>query len=200
MESDWRAISDPRPFPLFYSEIARQLSRLRRLLEDLNERRDRLALPGGRITVLDTNVLVHYRPIDQIPWPKVIDSPIIRLVIPLRVIEELDAKKYAKNTDLAKRARNVLPALEQLLGAGGRPGEVADTVTVEVPVDTGPRERPEDADEEIIATCRDLTQFSGRDVTLVTGDTAMRIRAQAHALITVALGDQYLLRPTQHDA
>lgn len=192
LETDPQLISDPRPFPLFYSEIGRQRSRLQRLLDDLNARRDRLALTGGRITVLDTNVLLHYQPIQQIPWPRLTDSPAVRLVIPLRVIEEIDAKKYAKSAGLAKRARNLLPELEQLLGQGGRPGRVADNVTVEVPVDTGPRERPEDADEEIITVCRDLTQFSSRDVTLVTGDTAMRIRAQAHGLIVVALDDQYL--------
>jgi predicted ribonuclease YlaK len=165
---------------------------LQRLLDDLNERRGRLALTTGRISVLDTNVLLHYLPIHQVPWPEVVESAVVRLVIPLRVIEELDAKKYSKSADLAKRARNVLPTLEQLLGQAGRPGPVAENVTVEVPVDTGPRQRPEDADEEIIAVCRDLSQFSGRDVTLVTGDTALRIRAQAHGLVTVAVDDHYL--------
>jgi rRNA-processing protein FCF1 len=192
LETDPQAISDPRPFQLFYSELGRQLSRLQRLLDDLNERRGRLALTTGRISVLDTNVLLHYLPIHQVPWPEVVESAVVRLVIPLRVIEELDAKKYSKSADLAKRARNVLPTLEQLLGQAGRPGPVAENVTVEVPVDTGPRQRPEDADEEIIAVCRDLSQFSGRDVTLVTGDTALRIRAQAHGLVTVAVDDHYL--------
>ncbi len=142
--------------------------------------------------MLDTNVLLHYKPIDQIPWLRLTESEAVRLVIPLRVIEEVDAKKYAKSATLAKRARNLLPALEQTLGEGGRPGRVAQNVTVEVPVDTGPRERPEDADEEIIEVCRDLTQFSSRHVTLVTGDTAMRIRAQAHGLTAIAIDDQYL--------
>jgi hypothetical protein len=48
-----------------------------------------------------------------------------------------------------------------------------------VPIDPGPRNRPEDADEEVLNTCRELSLLSSQDVTLVTGDTGMRLRAQA---------------------
>jgi predicted ribonuclease YlaK len=141
--------------------------------------------------VLDTHVLLHYQPVDQIPWPAVLGAQSVRLVIPLRVIEEIDAKKYARAANLAKRARNVLPSLERLVGPAGAPGRLTQEVTIEVPVETGPRYRPEDADEEILETCRELEQFTGQHVTLVTGDTAMRLRAQANAIPTRELPDNY---------
>ena len=148
--------------------------------------------------MLDTNVLLHYLPVDQIPWPDIVGHQNVRLVIPLRVIEEIDAKKYAKRPDLAKRARNLLPALERMFGQAGAPGRVTDGVTIEVPVDSGPRDRPADADEEILDTCRELGQFAGQPVTLVTGDTGMRLRAQAHGIATSTLPDKYL-RGAQSD-
>jgi rRNA-processing protein FCF1 len=194
LSSDWREVSDPRPYPLVYGEVSRQIDRLRRLLDDLNARLTRASAAAGSLTVVDTNVLLHYLPVDQIPWPGIVGSQDVRLVIPLRVIEELDAKKYAKRQDLSKRARNILPALERLLGQAGAPGRVTDGVTVEVPVETGPRDRSEDADEVILETCRELGQFAARPVALVTGDYGMRLRAQALGIRTMPMPEKYLRR------
>jgi predicted ribonuclease YlaK len=88
----------------------------------------------------------------------------------------------------------LLPKLEQLVGAGGTPAEISEGTTLEVMIEVGRRLRPVDADEEILDTCTELRQFSGQaeDITLVTGDTAMRMRAEALGGIrTVALADFY---------
>jgi hypothetical protein len=191
LETDPRLVSDPRPYPLVYSEVRRQQDWLQVLLDDLNSRLSRLSAAGGHLTVLDTHVLLHYQPPGQIPWPSIVRHEKVRLVIPLRVIEEIDAKKYAKGAELAKRARNLLPQLERVLGPAGAPGRLNDAVTIEVPVDTGPRYRPDDADEEILDACRELSQFTSKPITLMTGDTAMRLRAQANAIPTKSLPDNY---------
>jgi predicted ribonuclease YlaK len=105
----------------------------------------------------------------------------VRLVIPLRVIEELDSKKYGSSDRLGKRARALLPQLEQVAGMGGTPSPLIDGVTLEVLIEPGPRLKPVDADEEILDACRELWQLSGQagGVTLVTSDTALRMRADA---------------------
>jgi predicted ribonuclease YlaK len=107
------------------------------------------------------------------------------------VIEELDAKKYAQRRDLADRARRILPQLLRVVGTGGSPGELRDGVTIEVPVDPGLRRRPADADEEVLSTCHELQQLTGRDITLVTADTGMRLRAQAHGLVVLTMPETY---------
>jgi len=111
-----------RPLPLVDAEIRLQTARLERLANDLSERATRLSSAGGHLTVLDINILLHYLPPAQIPWGDVVGQPSVRLVVPLRVIEELDAKKYGKRVHLAERARSVLPALEAVLGHAGSPG------------------------------------------------------------------------------
>jgi predicted ribonuclease YlaK len=108
------------------------------------------------------------------------------------VVEELDGKKYSNSAKLAPRARALLPLLEELVGDDGAARRLQEDVTIEVPVEPGPRSRPADADEEILAACVELSQLTGVAVTLVTGDTAMRLRARAQGTNVVALGDKYL--------
>jgi predicted ribonuclease YlaK len=70
----------------------------------------------------------------------------VRLVIPLRVAEELDEKKYARRNSLASVARSILPWLEQVVGTKGDPGLVREGVTAEVLIEPAPRRRLRDAD------------------------------------------------------
>jgi predicted ribonuclease YlaK len=61
-----------------------------------------------------------------------------------------------------------------------------------VPVEVGPRIRPSDADEEILVLCAELVQLTNVPVTLITGDTAMRLRARAQGTAVVSMPDNYL--------
>jgi rRNA-processing protein FCF1 len=181
----------PRPSPLVEAEAKAQSAALKRMVDDLEERTRRLSAAPGHITVLDTNLLLEYQPPGQIPWPQLLRCPAVRLVVPLRVVEELDAKKYAQRRDLADRARRVLRQLDADLGSAGAPGKVQPGVTIEVPVDPGPRRRPADADAEILDTCHEVRQLTGQAVTLVTGDTAMRLRAQARGITVTKMPAEY---------
>jgi len=180
-----------RPWPLVEAEIRFQTGVLERLADDLDERVRRLASAPGHLTVVDTNILLEYVPPREIPWTRIVGHSQVRLVVPLRVIEELDAKKYAARRDLADRARRILPGLESVVGSGGVPGDLRDGVTIEVPVDAGSRRRPQDADEEVLATCHELRQVAGGDVTLISADTAMRLRAQAQRLSVLTMPAKY---------
>ena len=121
-------------------------------------------------------------------WREVVGQESVRLVIPLRVIEELDEKKYSASDKLRARARERLPKLYALVGAGGAPEPLNDgNGTIEVFIEPGPRTRPADADTEILETAHDLRRLSGQAVTIVTGDTAMRLRAEAEGLATAAM-------------
>src|SRR5262249_39392866 len=66
-------------------------------------------------------------------WTEVIGTSPVRHAIPLRVIDELDEKKFARRGELADRARTVLAHLERLVGALGA------AAPVPVPLDLLPR-------------------------------------------------------------
>jgi len=86
-----------------YAERDRQVAALEALAADLEARIARAQ--GGEPTVLDTNTVLHYQRPDSVPWIDVIGRSPVRLVVPLRVVEELDAKKYGNNVVLAQRCQ-----------------------------------------------------------------------------------------------
>jgi rRNA-processing protein FCF1 len=179
--------SSPRAVAVIEAEIRRQIAGLEALRDDLKRRLERAGAAPGHITVLDTNVLLHHQPPDSVNWREIIDHREVRVVIPLRVIEELDAKKYSESEKIRDRARKRLPHLYKLVGPGGKPKALNDYATIEVFIEPGPRERPADADTEILETARDLRRLSDQGVTVVTGDTGMRLRAEAEGLPTASM-------------
>ena len=116
------------------------------MVEELADRmkqvgRSSRAAPG-QLTVLDTNVLLHFQPPDQIDWPAS-SVPRGAPCSPARVMEELDVKKYTARDNLADRARRLLSQLRTQLAPTqlAVPYGIREDVTIEVPVEDGPRRR-----------------------------------------------------------
>ncbi|HSZ12868.1 MAG TPA: PIN domain-containing protein [Solirubrobacteraceae bacterium] len=183
--------TSPRPIPLIDSEIRWQTGNLERLRDDLSRRRDRALAAPGHITVVDTNALLHYQLPDSIDWPAVVGEATVRLVLPLRVIEELDAKKYTESEKVRRKARELLPKLRSFVGDSGSPEAVRDSTTIEVYIEPGPRSRPSDADTEILETAHELHRLSGKAVTIATADTGMALRGESEGLPIVPMPDEY---------
>ena len=193
-ERYWRIRSiegdSPRPHEVINRELERQADDLERLAESIEQRRIRLSDPPGTVACLDTHVLLHGLAVDQIIWTDVLDAETARLVLPLRVVEELDDKKSARNEKLADRARRVLAQLDRLFA--DRPGPVflREATTLEVLVELDD-EHFSKADHEILACCEDLERYTGSAPLLVTTDSAMRLRARARGLQVVKLPKKY---------
>lgn len=77
--------------------------------------------------MIDTNVRLEHLPPEQVKWSEVVKASLVRLVIPLRVLEELDEKKYTARDDKADWARRLLRMLWTALGpAKGGPVPIAE--------------------------------------------------------------------------
>ncbi len=59
--------------------------------------------------------------------------------------------------------------------------------------------RPDDADEEVLETCRELQQFTGKQVTLVTGDVASHLLAQPSGIAAIEPPAEYQRVPDATD-
>jgi len=184
--------STPRPSPLINDEAARQVSVLERLrakvaaLEALRGRE-------GQISVLDTNVLMHYQRLDEILWAEVLGASPVRIILPICVIDELDNKKYTGSDRMSRRAHLAITALRQC-SAELRPGSAAilpDGTTLEVFLDDPGHVRMANPDEELRSRCMLLQRAAGRPVTLVTGDLGMQLRADVHGLGHAGMPDKY---------
>lgn len=183
-ERFWRIRSDGghRPHELRRNELARVVAMLSSLRDSLKEMVARFGTPARTIAVLDTNVLLHHKPLTDIQWTEVIGAPQVTLVIPIRVLAEIDEKKAAPNNrKLRDRARTRINMLEPfVLGDGGvsrvREG-VEVTAVGSVDLDPGARRRrPAAPDVEILDTCLALSAYAAKNaVFLVTGDLSMKI-------------------------
>jgi predicted ribonuclease YlaK len=140
--------------------------------------------------IIDTNILVEHQRPDSVNWPSLIAKPAVRIVVPLRVLEEIDAMKYQGHERRRQVAREILPWLERILGSGSGPVAVRSDTTIEVQLEDPPRDRPMDADEEILDVCAVLRSFAG-DVCLLTADSSMRIRARALGIDVRAMDPAY---------
>lgn len=158
------------------------------------------ARPGLPI-VYDTNMLIHWnRPCD-IGWKDVLrasQEPVTqaRLVVPLRVVDELDRQKYGDGS-LADRAGKALRYVQAALKdhPPGHPVPIrdGDATTLEVWVDA--EDRGGDADLEILRAAASLDMLCpATGARVLTGDLGMQLRAQMMDLKVLHLPDTYRKR------
>jgi hypothetical protein len=193
--------STPRPSPLLNDEAARQvrvLERLRAKVRALEALRAR----EGHIAVLDTNVLMHYLRLDEISWAEALGVTLVRIILPICVIDELDNKKYTGSDRMSRRAGLAIRALRQY-SADLCPDSAATLpggTTLEVFLDDPGHMRMANPDEELRSRCMLLQRATGRPVTLVTGDLGMQLRADARGLRHAEMPDKYAKDATRRVA
>jgi predicted ribonuclease YlaK len=115
-------------------------------------------------------------------------------MIPLRVLEELDQKKYGSSPRLRDVSRGVLSWIEDRFAqsaSGPVPVGDADGTTVELLFPDTPRYKPSDADEEVLDVFDQVHTFVPSAI-LVTGDKAMRLRARARRCAVAEIPTKYL--------
>jgi predicted ribonuclease YlaK len=84
-------------------------------------------------------------------------------MMPIRVIEELDAKKYSRDPVIQRRARRRLPWLNRLFPDGDRgPIALGKGATLELLLSEASRNRPAAGDEEMLEVCQEAQQLVGR--------------------------------------
>jgi hypothetical protein len=169
-----------------------QIARLERAAEQLRGVSGRLSSPST-VGVVDTHVLLHYRLFTEIDWRAVMGAEDVLLIVPLRVVDELDEKKGARRDELRERARTVIRHLERALDNAGA---VRNHVRVDViglaEINPDRYRLPQSpADVEILDTCEAIAAFVGEQRTwLVTGDLGMRIRARERGLRVVGMPEE----------
>lgn len=196
-------VSSSRPInDALSTEIDDQVKALARARVKFDDLKALAARPGLPI-VYDTNMLVHwYRPCD-IRWRDVLRAnketvSQARLVVPLRVVDELDKQKYG-NGRLADRAGKALRYLQQALKDHPPGGQVRirdeDSTTLEIWVEA--EDRSSDADLAILRVAADLDVLHPTtSARVLTGDLGMQLRAQVMDLKVLQLPDSYRKRET----
>ena len=150
-------------------EIADQLKKMM----DQTERSQLLPL------VIDTNLILEYQPIGSIDWTVFTGEP-VRLIVPLRVFEELEEARYSNSKRKSQTARDELPRLVAMVEHDpGQPAMIngREDATIELFDMRHEGLRPSWADDEILDFYRTLSQFLPR-ARLVTSDGPLLARAR----------------------
>ena len=158
----------------------------------------------GMFVILDTNVLMHCVPIDQINWRDETkhlsppQQPAPRLIAPLAVVRELDRKKFEGSDTNRKRAQKAIKSLHDLRQGCGpdQPAIVraagGSAATLEIPRDDVGRVPLVSTDDELIAFGRFIATAGNRTVAIATRDLNVQIKAARAGLHVIWLPDAYL--------
>jgi hypothetical protein len=194
------------PWLVLHSEIDEQRLRFEDLLESLDWW-NRFAQRPGEIVMPDTNTLMHYKRFTEITsddWRKDFHLSPVRLVVPIRVLDELDSLKYSGATDKHRhRAGAVLRTFDPFIDDAAKPdgsAQIRPGVTLEVLVNELGIKRPENHDTEIMDHAALVQQMTDKVVNLLTADRGMRIRATALGLKVAQMPEEGYRRPLGTDS
>lgn len=144
--------------------------------------------------VLDSNILLHYKPFEEIAWEEELGSKDNTVILDAIVLEEIDKKKDQEKGKVQKRAKLVSSRIGEIL-IDGKSGKV--------PVKFLESAYATEEDKEVYNLSSNDNRIlfdvlkSGIDaaeVVIVSNDNAMLIRAKNHGFYIHRLDDKYLLK------
>lgn len=156
--------------------------------------------------VLDTNVLLQCRPLEQLTWSKHFpDYDLIRLHVGRTLFSEIDKLKSGGNSRRAQKARSASQQIRKLLQLDGRRHRLSNKP---VPIDlclsnvnVQPANFPdldfEIPDNRLIAEAL-MLRSEGNDVVVVSHDTGPLFTAQLSGLRFLEVPEEWLL-PAEKD-
>ena len=147
---------------------------------------------------LDTNIFLHYRHFEDIPWKTVVCDDFTLVVAPI-VLDELDKHKDREKGKIQKRAKKISSLLYEVL-MNGKECKVPVLYCKE-PVPT-----KEDAEKMDLSTNDNRLILSAlksgyiiSDIVIVSGDKGIQFRAASNGLAHILLPDTYRLSPEKTD-
>jgi hypothetical protein len=192
-ERYWRLTTGPvmRHHEMLRAEQQNQAEWLERIRTGVSAMIKRFG-DGAFIGVLDTHVVMHAKPLSDIDWCDRLEASSVALVVPLRVVDEVDEKKYARRGELQKRARRRLRLLLNYIDQN----EIRPAVRVEIvgwrDLDLSEIPRPlVQADVDILDTCEAFRSYAGiSGLSMITGDAGMALRCRQRGLHVLQLTDE----------
>jgi predicted nucleic acid-binding protein len=152
---------------------------------------------------VDTNVLLHYRRLEEIDWLDLSKSKEVVIVLCPAVIRELDQHKVSHpRNKFRKRAQEIITSLHSRLSGVDsdviRNGVRLEFITEDPSIDFGAHKlRPELPDDWLIASAIDWKQKHSSDETrIVSADLGISIKAKVQGIPALApleadkLGDE----------
>jgi hypothetical protein len=153
-----------------------------------------------KFVFLDTMIYLHFKPIEEIDWPSLLEADEVHILVPKITTSELD--KHKDNHPKSKvrdRARSILHLLESTGETG--PHELRKGVTLQrftrrprfdlAAYDLDPNRN----DDQLIASALEFREGqSGAEVFIISGDATARLTAKDVGLRAMTLPAEYQIR------
>lgn len=160
---------------------------------------------GSKTIFLDTNILLHFKPINEIDWRKIFESEKVNIVIPLLVMQELDKHKYnPARRKIRERAKGVIRYFHKI--EDDKNYEIRDGVEIEFQKNK-PRIKffkyrfdPEIKDNQILASILEYKKKYRKDATLVHYDISLKLIANRYGIKNEMLDEDHLIQEELDDA
>jgi len=144
---------------------------------------------------IDTNIFLHYRPLEDIPWKSILEVDEVVLCIAPIVVEELDEHKdNHRLSKIRERALKALQIIEHSFKEAD--SELRKGVSLQYMdepdisfSDYGLRD--DKPDDNLVASLLSLNSTADAQVVLVTGDTGPRLKAARLDLPCMELAEEY---------
>jgi predicted ribonuclease YlaK len=159
------------------------------------------------IFFLDTNVFLHCKWLDQLPWKDLTSHDPVRLVVALNVVQEIDKWKTTagRQGDRARQASQLFNLIRntperRVIVRGAGPKTSIEIAPLPFPKSTDfPDFDWSRADDRIIAEAQRFgSNLEPGTVSLLTNDTIPGILAEAHGVHTTQVPEDWLL-PAEPD-
>ena len=163
--------------------------------------------------VADTNFFIEYPDkLEDLDLPAVLNTRAdpVHLVLPILVVDELDALKRSSKSHVRWRAAHTLAVIDRILATNKYGGQLraadwsrvdndgglpSGSVTLEVVLDPPGHVRLDRPDDELVERARVIQALASRPVTLITYDTGQATRIRFTELTLMKLRPQQLDPP-----
>lgn len=144
---------------------------------------------------LDTNIFIHFKYFEEIPWQDIINYSDFTIVLAPTVLDELDNHKYNQNRKVSKRVKELLPKLEKIIDKSTQCKVKFQYLSITPKDETFNKNRlsKEKQDDTILASILEFCKDKNiEDVYYISYDTAPRLKAKTFNINALKLSDNYL--------
>ena len=144
--------------------------------------------------VLDSNILLHYKSFEDIPWQEELDCGEVTIVLTAMVLEEIDKKKDQEKGKIQKRAKTVASRIGEILIEGKTSKYPVVFLESAYATEEERRQYHLDSNDNQILFDVMKSDMDLDDVIIVSSDNPMLIRAKQRGLKIHKPNDNYLLK------
>jgi PIN domain len=149
------------------------------------------------IVVIDTNLFLHCRPLNELPWLTTFGCERVELFVTPQVVSELDAHKSSPQKRKAEKARSAIAFLSSFRPANSAKDIIAGvSLTIQTPIkvewDEFATLTKESKDDNLLAEVVTLARTKGT-LTLMSGDLGLQLKAESLSITTRDIPDTWRL-------